>query len=198
MGDDWLLKLDAETEQWSMYLLPVLNCDNRYVVSDHVRDEIWIPCARTSQAVRMQFRTVAQVQALKQGPVPPLPRVSEAEVRSAGPLPKAVPTDPTVVRGVYDMPTVVQPANLTADQLKGRKLFYGRCSICHTRPSGPWIDETTVQSKSEAFVREKIAKGSPLMPGQQYALRPEQIDQITTYLKTRTVAERPKTLRGWW
>ena len=198
MGDDWLLKLDAETEQWSMYQLPVLNCDSRYVVSDHVRDEIWIPCARTSQAVRMQFRTVPQVRALKQGPLPTLPRVSEAELRSAGPLPKAAPTDPTVVRGVYAMHTVVQPANLTADQRKGRKLFYGRCSICHTRPNGPWIDKTTVQSKGEAFVREKIAKGSPLMPGQQYALRPEQIDQIVTYLKTRTVAERPRTMPGWW
>ena len=198
MGDDWLLKLDAETEQWSMYQLPVLNCDSRYVVSDHVRDEIWIPCGRTSQAVRMQFRTPEQVQALKQGPLPTLPRVREAERRSPGPLPKAAPTDPTVVRGIYDMHTVVQPAGLTADQLKGRKLFYGRCSVCHTRPNGPWIDGTTVQSNGEASVRETIAKGLPLMPGQQYSLRSEQIDQIVSYLKTRTVAERPSTLPGWW
>ena len=198
MGDDWLLKLDARTEQWSMYQLPVLNCDNRYVVSDHLRDEIWIPCARTSQAVRMQFRTPEQVRALAAGALPPLPRAAAAEPRPDGPLPKAAPADPTVTRGAYDMRLVVQPAGLSADQLQGRKLFYGRCAICHTRPSGPWIDAATVQSQGEAFVREKIARGSPQMPGQQYSLRPEQIEQIVAYLKTRTAAERPRTLPGWW
>ena len=198
MGDDWLLKLDARTEQWSMYQLPVLNCDARYVVSDHARDEMWIPCARTSQAVRMQFRTPQQVQAHRAGPLPPLPPAAAATPRPAGPLPKAAPADPAVTRGVYDMRTVVQPGSLTADQREGRRLFYGRCAICHTRPGGPWIDGTTVQEHGEAFVLEKIAVGSPAMPGQQHSLQPAQIARIVEYLKTRTAAEKPRTMPGWW
>ena len=198
LGDDWLLKLDAITDRWAMYQLPVLNCDSRYVVSDHARDEIWIPCGRTSQAVRMQFRTAEQIQDLRAGPLPVLPTAAATSSTPSGPLPRAVATDPTVVRGVYDMGLVVQPSGLTEDQLAGRQLFYGRCSMCHTRPSGPWIDQTTVQQRGEAFVREKIARGSPGMPGQQYSLRPGQIDQIVAYLKTRTEADKPKTIPGWW
>lgn len=197
LGDDWLLRLDARTERWAMYQLPVLNCDSRYLVSDHARDEIWIPCARTSQAVRMQFRTAEQIQDLKAGPVPVRPPAAETPSSSPGPRPKAVATDPTVVRGVYDMDVVVQ-SRLTDDQVSGRQLFYGRCAICHTRPSGPWIDQTTVQQRGEAFVRDKIAQGSPLMPGQQYSLRPGQIDQIVAFLKTRTEADKPQTIPGWW
>ena len=198
MGDDWLLKLDARTGEWSRYQLPVLNCDNRYVVSDHGRDEIWIPCARTSQAIRMRFRTPEQVRALREDRLPPLPRVAAAVPRPAGVLPKAASADPTVTRGVYDMRTVVQPPDLTAEERAGRKLFYGRCSMCHTRPSGPWIDQTTVRSKGRAFVRGKIAEGSAGMPGQQHSLSPRQIDWIVAYLETRTPAERPTGVPGWW
>ena len=103
-----------------------------------------------------------------------------------------------MTRGVYDMRTVVQPGGLTADQLEGRRLFHGRCAICHTRPAGPWIDGTTVREHGEAFVLEKIALGSPDMPGQQYALQPAQIAQIVEYLKTRTAADKPRTIPGWW
>ena len=198
MGDDWLLKLDARTGEWSRYQLPVLNCDNRYVVSDHARDEIWIPCARTSQAIRMRFRTPEQVRALREDPLPPLPLAAAAVPRPAGVLPRAAPADPTVTRGVYDMRTVVQPADLSAEERAGRKLFYGRCSMCHTRPSGPWIDRTTVRSKGRAFVRGKIAAGSAGMPGQQHSLSPRQIDWIVAYLETRTPAERPTGEPGWW
>ena len=198
MGDDWLLRLDGRTEDWSLYQLPVLNCDNRYVVSDHARDEIWIPCARTSQAVRMQFRTPEQVRAHRDDPLPPLPRAASSTPRPAGVLPRAAPADPTVTRGVYDMRTVVQPPDLTADERAGRKLFYGRCSMCHTRPSGPWIDQTTVRSKGRTFVRDKIARGSADMPGQQHSLSPRQIDQVVAYLETRTPAERPAGEPGWW
>ncbi len=198
MGDDWLLRLDARTEAWSLYQLPVLNCDNRYVVSDHARDEIWIPCARTSQAIRMQFRTPEQVRALREDPLPPLPPPASSAPRPAGVLPRAAPADPTVTRGVYDMRRVVRPADLTADERAGRKLFYGRRSMCHTQPSGPWIDRTTVRSRGRAFVRDKIARGSADMPGQQHSLSPQQIDQVVAYLETRTPAEQPAAEAGWW
>ena len=32
---------------------------------DDLRDEVWVPCLRTSQALRIQFRTARQLQALK-------------------------------------------------------------------------------------------------------------------------------------
>ena len=70
--------------------------------------------------------------------------------------------------------------------------------MCHTRPSGPSIDQTTVRSKGRAFIRDKIARGSAQMPGQQHSLSPRQIDQVVAYLETRTPAERPAGEPGWW
>jgi streptogramin lyase len=198
MGDDWLMRLDAKTEQWSLYQLPILNCDTRYVVSDHVRDEIWVPCGRTSSVVRMQFRTPAQMSENRSAALPILPPTAVAVQPASGPLPKADPADPTVTRSSYDMKLVVQPGPLTDDEVKGRNLFYGRCGICHTRPSGPWIDQMTMQSRGEATVRKKILEGSTLMPGQRYSLSPAQVDQLIAYLKVRTAAEKPQTPIGWW
>lgn len=47
-------------------------------------------------------------------------------------------------------------------------------------------------SRGEAFIREKVKKGTPtLMPGFEYSLEPAQIDQIIAFLKT--VAPRDQT-----
>jgi mono/diheme cytochrome c family protein len=197
VGDDWLMRLDAKTEEWSLYQLPVLNCDSRDVVSDNHRNEIWVPCGRTSSAVRMQFRTAGRLRADRTGALPVLER-SSTLVPEAGPLQKADPADPTVVRRSYDMKLVVQSGTLTEEQKRGRDLFAGRCGICHTRPSGPWIDQITVQSKGEDAVRKHIREGSRAMPAQQYSLNARQIDELVAYLKVRTAADKPKTPLGWW
>jgi hypothetical protein len=63
--DDRVLKFEPKAEKWTVYQLPMIGCDSRHVTVDDRRSEVWIPCARTSQAVRLQFRTAQQLQALK-------------------------------------------------------------------------------------------------------------------------------------
>lgn len=200
MGDDWLLKLNPDSAAWTMFQLPVLNCDSRYLWIDHARDELWVPCARTSQAIRMQFRTAAQLQALADGAMPATPVVPapSQEPPSSQPVAQPPPGEVAVTRGVFDMRTVVLPGPLNESELEGRRLFYGRCSMCHIRPNGPWVDQATVHALGEARVLEKIAVGSELMPGQQYSLTPVQMQHLVDYLKTLTPDQKPAALPGWW
>jgi streptogramin lyase len=65
LGDDRVLKFEPKTERWTAYQLPMIGCDSRYVAVDDLRGDVWVPCARTSQAVRLQFRSARQLQALK-------------------------------------------------------------------------------------------------------------------------------------
>lgn len=200
MGDDWLLRLNPDTTEWTMFQLPVLNCDSRYLWIDHGRDELWVPCARTSQAIRMQFRTADELRALADGAMPDAPVVPapSAAPPAAGPVAQPPAGEVAVTRGVFDMNTVVMPGPLNAGEREGRKLFYGRCSMCHVRPIGPWIDRTTVRALGEARVLELIAVGSEGMPGQQHSLTPARMQEIVDYLETVTPDQQPATLPGWW
>jgi mono/diheme cytochrome c family protein len=96
-------------------------------------------------------------------------------------------TVPTVVRTVYDMRTFVAPLPLAETELKGRRLFAQRCANCHggaaQRP-GPLLAQQTVERLGEPSIREKIRKGSAMMPGFEYSVQPAQIDQIVAFLKT--------------
>ena len=67
MGDDQVLKLNPETGQWTIYWLPTKGCQPRDIAVDDRRDEIWVPCREGARVNRLQFRTVAQLQALKAG-----------------------------------------------------------------------------------------------------------------------------------
>jgi hypothetical protein len=55
----------------------------------------------------------------------------------------------------------------------------------------PWLDRDRIATAGEQNFREKILKGSRGMPGWQYALEPQQIDQIIAFLKTVTPDQRP-------
>ena len=96
-------------------------------------------------------------------------------------------TVPTVVRTDYDMRKFVAPLPLNETELKGRKLFAQRCANCHggtaQRP-GPLLNQQTVERLSDSVVREKVRKGSVMMPGFEYTLEPARIDQIIAFLKT--------------
>ena len=96
-------------------------------------------------------------------------------------------TVPTVVRADYDMRTFIAPLQLNETELKGRKLFAQRCANCHggtaQRP-GPPLGQQTVERLGDSFIREKVRKGSLMMPGFEYSLELTQIDQIITFLKT--------------
>jgi mono/diheme cytochrome c family protein len=100
---------------------------------------------------------------------------------------EAQATVPTVVRTEYDMRKVMAPLPLNETELKGRKLFAQRCANCHggtaQRP-GPPLDQQTVERLGDSFIREKVRKGSLMMPGFEYSVQPAQIDQITAFLKT--------------
>jgi mono/diheme cytochrome c family protein len=93
--------------------------------------------------------------------------------------------------------TTPPPGPLTERELNGKKMLQQRCSICHLRqlPSdrmyGPPLNAGTVNGK-EAAVRELILKGTPRMPGFQYGLASEQVDNIIAYLKTIEKTEAQK------
>lgn len=200
MGDDWLLRLNPDTAEWTLFQLPVLNCDSRYLWIDHGRDELWVPCARTSQAVRMQFRTADELRALAEGALPAAPVVPAPapEPVSTQPVAQPPPGEVAVTRGMFDMRAVAMPGPLGESERRGRRLFYGRCSMCHVRPIGPWVDQSTVRNLGEARVLEMIATGSEQMPGQQYSLTPARMQDIVDYLKTLRPDQKPATLPGWW
>lgn len=97
---------------------------------------------------------------------------------------------PTAVPGFYD------GLDKTAVAVRqGEATFYQRCSLCHlprirkagTTP-GPAPSLTGLlkgaDKEEENRVRSYILKGSNLMPGWQYSLKPAEIDEVIAYLKT--------------
>ena len=80
----------------------------------------------------------------------------------------------------------------------GEALYVWKCATCHDprgqRPIvnraegwvGPWVDANTVSDLGEDGMRDMINIGTARMPGWQYTLSEEQVDQIIAYLKTVT------------
>ena len=87
-------------------------------------------------------------------------------------------------------------STLNEQQERGRGLFFQRCALCHLPPqeikpqmrpsSGPilngLLNDATPQ-KEKAF-REYILKGGPGMPGFQYALKADEVDDLMAFSKT--------------
>lgn len=104
--------------------------------------------------------------------------------------PQAQQPPRTVVPGFYD----ALDKNAVAVR-QGEATFYQRCSLCHlprirkagTTP-GPAPSLTGLlkgaDKEEENRVRSYILKGSNLMPGWQYSLKPAEIDEVIAYLKT--------------
>ena len=115
------------------------------------------------------------------------PFVVASWVQAQQPNGEARSSVPTVVRTDYDMRTFVAPLPLSETESKGRGLFAQRCANCHVGTAqnpGPQLWRQTVERLSEPSVRDKIRKGSPMMPGFEYSLQPAQVDQIVAFLKT--------------
>ena len=94
---------------------------------------------------------------------------------------------PTVERERYDTRVFMAPLMLTEAQLNGRRIVAQRCANCHAgnpRQPGPPLGKAIVESRGDAFIRDKVNKGSTLMPGFRYALNAGQIDDIIAFLKT--------------
>lgn len=84
-------------------------------------------------------------------------------------------------------------ATLSAAEVRGKKAFLQRCSICHlpplyeppeVQPYGPLLDGYLRSPQFEARARKAIAEGTPRMPGFQYTLKPSEIDDVIAYMKT--------------
>jgi mono/diheme cytochrome c family protein len=87
------------------------------------------------------------------------------------------------------------PAKLSEQETRGENLFRQRCSLCHLPRklkfgSPPVIGPDLSGLFKEAgpdklkLLRGSILKGSPNMPGFQYALEPKEVDDLIAYLKT--------------
>jgi streptogramin lyase len=65
-GDNRVAKFDPNTEQWTVYLLPSLGYELRYVSVDNHKEvpEVWAASSRASKIARLQFRTKEQLQAV--------------------------------------------------------------------------------------------------------------------------------------
>lgn len=99
-------------------------------------------------------------------------------------------TQPTAVPGFYD-----HLDKGTAALRRGEATFYQRCSLCHlprirkerTTPGpGPSLTGLlkNADKERETKVRDRILTGSDNMPGWRYSLKPAEIDDLITYLKT--------------
>jgi mono/diheme cytochrome c family protein len=117
---------------------------------------------------------------------------SQSQGQSQAPPPRVAVTD-------YDMAKAAKPASLSEGELRGKKLFVQRCSLCHDllgQPAastvGPWVDGETLKTRGESVVRDKIKNGSRRMPGFQYNFDAPDIDRIIAYLKTVTPDQKPK------
>ena len=100
---------------------------------------------------------------------------------------EAASSAPTVERERYETRVFMAPLTLTEAQVNGRRIVAQRCANCHAgnpRQPGPPLGKQIVESRGEAFVRDKVNKGSTLMPGFQYTLQAGQIDDIIAFLKT--------------
>ena len=83
---------------------------------------------------------------------------------------------------------------------RGEKLFVQRCSLCHLgvppayKTYGPLLSKELIAQRGEDAIRKTIMEGTPRMPGWKYGLKPADIDQIITYLKTvarKDIAHKP-------
>jgi mono/diheme cytochrome c family protein len=100
---------------------------------------------------------------------------------------EAMSSVPAVERQPYDARIFMAPLALNEAEMNGRLLVAQRCANCHggnARQPGPLLGKQMLADRGEAFVREKVANGSMLMPGFQYTLRPAQVDEIIAFLKT--------------
>ena len=93
-------------------------------------------------------------------------------------------------------PPSIHEQKMTEQQSRGEMWFVQRCSICHLgrimkegqTPAtvGPSLVGVfkNASADTEKSLRAFVMKGTPSMPGFQYALTQKQLDDLISYLKT--------------
>lgn len=99
---------------------------------------------------------------------------------------------PKVTRVDFDMKKVAEPPALTETQLKGRRLFFQNCGVCHasggrTNTYGPWLDEATVTRFGEAKFHSVLTGTHPARPGRKASsVSPADVELIVAFVKMGT------------
>jgi mono/diheme cytochrome c family protein len=83
-------------------------------------------------------------------------------------------------------------AKLTEQEERGHGLFLQKCALCHlpkyqkpkTVPAIAPSLEGVLKKSKESIVRGQIMKGGTNMPGFQYTLEPQALDDLIAYLRT--------------
>ncbi|MBI4464938.1 MAG: c-type cytochrome [Acidobacteria bacterium] len=97
-----------------------------------------------------------------------------------------------------EIPTFKVSPNLNDQEKRGQHWFFQRCALCHvakvTKSASVsalppiWSNLDGVYKNAtpekEKLLREFILKGSQKMPGYQYTLSPQEIDDVIAYMKT--------------
>jgi mono/diheme cytochrome c family protein len=98
----------------------------------------------------------------------------------------------------YDLKALTTPPAIPEAAVRGRAVWVQQCAWCHDgvgqptyKTMGPFLTADTVKTVGEDKVRAYIAKGSARMPGFQYALKPQQTDELIAYLNTVTADQKP-------
>jgi streptogramin lyase/mono/diheme cytochrome c family protein len=64
-SDDAVGKFDPKSGKWTIYKLPSIGAELRHIGFDDIRGDVWVPYRESDRAARLQFRTDAQLTALK-------------------------------------------------------------------------------------------------------------------------------------
>ena len=97
--------------------------------------------------------------------------------------------------GAQSKPASPHESKLSDQEERGKGLYLQKCALCHspkiqkprTVPALSPIPEGLLKGAGalkEPAVRQLIMKGTPNMPGFQYALEPKELDDLIVYMKT--------------
>ncbi len=94
-------------------------------------------------------------------------------------------------RTAYSMQDAARPPGLSESELQGRHLFVKYCALCHDpvgQPArvtyGPALNRDLVRALGEDTVRRQILNGSLRMPGFQFELRTQEVEDLLAFLRT--------------
>ena len=62
---DAVFRFTPSTGQWTMFRLPSHGCGSRHISFDDYKGELWLPCDQSNKVIRFQFRTAAEIRALR-------------------------------------------------------------------------------------------------------------------------------------